>query len=311
MTTLTIARADLKGVVADLDEREYHAHHALSSTGARELLRAPLRFLHNQQAERAPKKAFDVGTFAHSKVLGTGAQAIVYPDGTGGDVFTVWDDEAQEYVEHDNVLAKNGAVSTALAKAFDADARARGLVPLKRAEYDAVNAMAESVLSHAGARWLLEHQGMPEASVFATDPATGVEERARFDWLVLDGDFRFGVDLKTVHGDATPHAFQRSVTDRGYHVQEAWYEDAAEAAGEPINDFAFIVVEKEPPYLTAVFSLDDKFREIGRERAKRAREVYAKATETGYWPGHPAAIQLVQAPMYEIYRHIDESEAAA
>lgn len=311
MTTLTIARADLKGVVEDLDEREYHAHHALSSTGARELLVAPLRFLHNQQAERAPKKVFDVGTLAHTKVLGTGAQAIVYPDGTGNDVFIAYDEEAGEYIEHDNVLAKNGAASTALAKAFEADARARGLVPVKRAEFDAVNAMAESVLAHAGARWLLQHNGMAEASVFATDPATGVEERARFDWLVLDGDSRFGVDLKTFHGHATPHAFMKSVADRQYHVQEAWYEDAAEAAGEPINDFAFIVVEKEPPYMTAVFSLDDKFREIGRARAQKARRRYAEAKASGYWPGHPEGIQLVQAPMYEIYRHIDESEAAA
>ncbi|MCT2087336.1 PD-(D/E)XK nuclease-like domain-containing protein [Microbacterium enclense] len=291
---------EYRGVVLGLDEETYHAHPALSSTGARQLLEAPARFEHAQSQPRAPRKAFDVGTLAHSKVLGVGAGVAVYPDGAGDHVFA--DPETGE--EFDNVLASNGAASTKLAKSFEVWARTQGLVPLKRAEADEVNAMAEAVLSHPTARVLLEQAGHPEVSVFGTDPATGVECRARFDFLG-----RVGVDLKTFHGAATPVKFAKTVADHGYHVQGAHYEDTLSFIGEQIDAFAFVVVEKDPPYLVAVFVLDDDYREIGAARAKRARELFAASRESGVWPGYPSQIQIARPPQWAVYDHIDATEA--
>ncbi|MFG6277959.1 PD-(D/E)XK nuclease-like domain-containing protein [Microbacterium sp. 5K110] len=291
---------EYQGAVLGLDEETYHAHPALSSTGARQLLEAPARFEHAQSQPRAPRKAFDVGTLAHSKVLGVGAGVAVYPDGAGDHVFA--DPETGE--EFDNVLASNGAASTKLAKSFEVWARTQGLVPLKRAEADEVNAMAEAVLSHPTARVLLEQAGHPEVSVFGTDPATGVECRARFDFLG-----RVGVDLKTFYGAATPVKFAKTVADHGYHVQSAHYEDTLSFIGEQIDAFAFIVVEKDPPYLVAVFVLDDDYREIGAARAKRARELFAASRDSGVWPGYPSQIQIARPPQWAVHDHIDATEA--
>jgi len=274
----------LAGIVYDLDEETYHAHPALSSTGARQLLDAPARFEYARSVPQEPRKAFDVGTAAHSKVLGAGATVVAIPEG---------------------MLASNGAASTAAAKQFIADARAAGEVPVKQAELDAVNLMAEAVLGNPDARRLLEQDGHPEASVFATDPVLGVEVRCRFDWLAA-----IGVDLKTSAKKATRAQFERTVMDYGYHIQQAHYEDTYEFAGGHLEGFTFVVVEKEPPHLVGVFVLDADFREMGRTKAAEARRRFADGIETGIWPGYPQEIQIVRPPQWAIAAHVKEARVA-
>lgn len=276
-------------IIAGMDEVEYHAHPALSSTQARQLLRAPKWFDYSRSAPRVHKKEFDVGTAAHTKVLGTGWPIVAIPK---------------------EILSADGGVRTKAAKEWVEKARADGQVPLKQEIVDEVDAMAESVLAQPSARLLLEQEGIAEASVFGVDEATGVETRSRFDFLGTGPGRRVGVDLKTVRGEATASAFARTVADRSYHVQDAWYTDTLEFAGEHIDAFAFVCVEKEPPYLTAVFVLDDDYREMGRAAAKRARELYRRGVDSGIWPGHPGEIQIVRPPQFVIYDHIDMENAA-
>lgn len=277
-------------IIEGMGEEEYHAHPALSSTQARQLLRAPKWFDFSKTAPREHKAVFDVGTAAHTKVLGTGWPIVAIP------------------AEH---LSADGGVRTKAGKAWVEKARADGLVPLKQKVFDEVNAMAESVLAHPAAKALLEQEGIAEASVFGTDPVTGIDSRARFDFLGRGPGRRVAVDLKTLHGEATPSAFARTVADRGYHVQDGWYTDTLEFAGEHIDAFAFVCVEKEPPYLPAVFVLDDDYREMGRAAAKRARALYRRGIDSGVWPGHPAEIQIVRPPQFVIYDHIDQQNGIA
>lgn len=278
------------GIIAGMDEEVYHSRPELSSTQARQLLRAPKWFDHSRTAPRVHKAAFDVGTAAHTKVLGTGWPLVAIPEA---------------------LLSADGGIRTAAAKAWVEEARVAGRIPLKNTIVAEVNAMSESVLANATARTLLEQEGIPEASVFGTDPVTEVDVRARFDFLGRGSGRRVGVDLKTLRGDATPSSFARTVAERGYHVQDGWYTDSLEFAGEQIDAFAFICVEKEAPYLTATFVLDDDYREMGRAAARRARELYRRGMDSGTWPGHPDQIQIVRPPQFVIYDHIDSLEAAA
>jgi len=153
---------DHVGIVPKLDENVYHAHPALSSTQARELLDAPARYLFNREHPRVAKREFDVGSAAHSKVLGVGWPIAVIPA---------------------NLLSADGGIRTAEAKQWVAAARGRGEIPIKQVDADAVNLMAESILANQTARALLEMPGVPEASVFGVDPVTGIHTRCRFDYL--------------------------------------------------------------------------------------------------------------------------------
>lgn len=275
-----------EGIVGMMPDTEYHAGPELSSTGARELLRSPRTFQYNRSHPRPPKKEFDVGTAAHRKILGAGAQTVVIPAA---------------------LLASNGAASTTAAKEWIAQARADGDTPVKQETADEVDAMAESILAHPEARELLEQDGSPEMSVFATDPDTGVKLRARFDFLPsFMQDLPCAFDVKTTAGSADRDAFEKVVADLGYDVQEGHYlHTYTLAAGDPTMRLKFLVVEKNPPHLVAVHELSFEFAEIGTARAKHARQMFAQwsKSEQAVWDGYPTHQLPLQPPLWHIYQN--------
>ena len=277
----------MNGIILDLEEHLYHARPELSSTQARRLLESPAKYRWEQTHPQAPKVAWDLGTAAHTKVLGTGARAIVYPP------------------EH---LTPSGNVSTKAATVEWAEAqRDAGLTPITPEQMGAVDAMAEAVLAHPMARVLFEQEGgNPEASVFGTDPDTDVPVRARFDFLA-----RIAVDLKTAR-DASPNGFARAAADHGYHIQRAHYLDTLEFAGaEPAAGFVFVVVESTAPYLVGVYRLNSEFEDIGAARARRARDIYRRCLDTDTWPGYGDGIQSLMAPFWLVADASENQEIAA
>lgn len=290
------------GLVYDLPESTYFKQPGLSSTGAKKILKSPAHYRHYVEHPEEPKDAFDVGSAVHSKVLGVGAQITVYPDGTGPERFE-YDGE-----EIGNVLASNGAISTNAAKAFEAEARSNGLIPVKRVTGRVVNLMAESVLSNPTVKALLA-SGDPEVSMFATDPDTGVVMRGRLDWLGA----RI-VDLKTTAGDASEEEFAKQVFRLGYDVQFAHYEHLYHLITGDTLPYLFAVVESNAPYLTGVHMLGNDEVLMARRRAKEARERYARAIETGEWGGYKTRsggpIGILQAPVWNVNQYIDEFEGA-
>ncbi|MFJ6429683.1 PD-(D/E)XK nuclease-like domain-containing protein [Microbacterium maritypicum] len=293
---------DYNGLVYGLDEAIYHRQPGLSSTGAKKILQSPAHYRHYVEHPEEPKAGFDLGSAVHSKVLGVGVQIAVYPDGTGPERF--------EYdgAELDNVLASKGAISTKAAKAFEADARDRGLIPVKRVTARVVDIMAESVLSNQTVKALLA-SGDPEVSMFATDPDTGVALRGRLDW---HGPRL--VDLKTTAGDASESEFAIHAFRFGYDIQQAHYEHIYNLITGDNRPYLFVVVEAHPPYLTAVHILGDDELLMARRRAREARERYARAIETGEWPGYKTRsggpIGILQAPVWNVNAYIDEFEGA-
>lgn len=279
-------------IVNGMPEAEYHARQELSSTEARLILRSAkaYRWAKDHPPLIAPSKKFDVGSAIHAKVLGTGYEVDVIPE---------------------DLLASNGAASTAAAKAFIADSRAAGRIPMKQAEFEAVTGPAESVLAHPTARGLFEQPGDAEVSVFAE--VDGVPVRARFDFLPDQGARRrVAIDLKTTV-DASFRAFERSIASYRYDVQENWYLTALEAdtgvmpqGMEP--ELAFIAVEKTPPYDLMVHAITPEWKQIARDDAARARRIYAECLQSGEWPGYPLGIQYHAPPMWLLMQ--SEEDAA-
>lgn len=266
-------------IIENMPDAEYHQHPALSSTGARKLLESPAKYRYSLDHPQAHKKAYDVGTLAHTRVLGVGSGVAVIPT---------------------EILASNGAASTKESKAFIADAYAQGLVPVKQAEYDEIVAMSESVLSHPEARLILECIAGREVSLFAE--VDGVPVRARFD--IYGGSD--GGDLKSAR-DASPKGFNRSVAAYGYHIQEQFYRMThAAITGDELESFRFIVVEVTAPYLVGVYDLDFMWEQIGREQTRRALDLYRQCTESGVWPGYGTA--TLTPPSWAVYEADEEEE---
>lgn len=271
-------------IIHDMNDLDYHSRPELSSTGARSLLPefggSPAKFKYKQGREYH-STAFDVGKAVHAQVLGTGAQAIAYPE---------------------DLLDARGAASTKAAKEWAEGVRAEGMVPMKAADLRPVYGMSEAVLKHPTARPLFEVCALREVSAFAS--VEGVPSRARFDALSNETPKGvYSVDLKT-GDDATKSGFERAVAKWGYDVQQAFYQDVYQASeGRPIDEFFFVAVERSAPYEVAVFQLPELWQQIGARKAAEARRIYRECDESGQWPGYDTTIQFLDPPTWVVFEH--------
>ncbi|MET8081851.1 PD-(D/E)XK nuclease-like domain-containing protein [Streptomyces sp. NPDC005303] len=267
MTTIAepAVEAPALGLHTDLSNEAYHADKtSLSSSGARKLLppSCPAKFRWEQDNPQAPTKTFDHGNAAHARVLGRGAELVL--------------------VDHDPWTTK-------AAKAEVAEARARGAIPLKRADLDMVDAMVATIRQHPLASALLDPAyGAPEQSGFWIDEASGIRRRVRFDWLPsIQGGRLIIPDYKTTT-DASNEAMQKDIAKYGYNQQADWYEDGARALdlGGVDAELLLIAQEKKPPYAVNVIGIEFGSRVIAEAKNRRAIEIFAECTESGHWPGY-------------------------
>jgi PDDEXK-like uncharacterized protein DUF3799 len=264
------------GVYDDMPEGAYHAQNwALSSTGARKLLPpgCPARFAYEREHPPEPKDVFDLGTAAHSLVLGKGRPLA-------------WLD-AEDW-------------RTKAAKEWRDATRAEGSVPLLRHEYEQVCAMAAAIREHPLANGLLADPAGAERSYFWQDGEFGIWRRARLDSSRHGTGRLIVTDYKTT-ASAEPGAFARSAVSYGYDQQAAWYLDAVAACLGEDAAFVFVAQEKAPPYLVSVFQPDDEMLRRGRARNARAMEIYRDCQAMDLWPGYqpdPTEIPWLSLPAW-------------
>lgn len=264
------------GVYEDLPAEEYHAQtSSLSSSGARKLLspNCPARFKWDLDNPQPSKKTFEFGTAAHQMVLGSGPQLVVVDRKR-------WD--------------------TDLVKAELAEIRERGDIPLKKAELEAVEAMAKAIREHPLAAALLDPEyGKAEQSLFWTDPDTGVQCRARLDWLPVPEDGRMLVAEYKSTVNASVKKFEKAVLTYRYDQQAEWNSAGIQALKLAADvQFMFIAQEKTPPFLVNVIRLDSMWLVMAADRNRRAREIYKRCTETGIWPGYSSDVEVAMSPSW-------------
>lgn len=264
-------------IVCGLPEERYHEHPALSSTGARRLLppSTPAQFDWERRNPTEPTEAMVEGKAVHRLLLGTGSDIELadYPD-----------------------------FRSAEARAWRDDVKADGRVPMLKNgnQWATVQAMRDSLHAHPAFRNLFNpNRGDSEVSLFWTDPETGIDCRARFDFLphAVDGRRLVIPDLKKSE-DVDPAGFARHCARYGYPQQAAWYVDAAKALDlDPAPAFVFVAISPNPPYLPAIHELTPDDLAAGASRNAVARRIFARCTETGHWPGWER-VNRIQMPTY-------------
>lgn len=187
----------------------------------------------------------------------------------------------------------------------------KGKRVLTKADFDTLQAMAESVMRHELAMALVT-AGTPEITLAARDPITGVWMRARPD--VLPDTMEIVPDVKTA-ADASLDVYERAATRFGYFQSAAHYLDVIEQIyGEAKRRFVLITIEKEPPYCVVIDHLDDGDIDYARLRNRAALNQFAEALKTGVWPGYTPPdkpIRPLQMTNYErslINQAIDRGE---
>lgn len=129
---------------------------------------------------------------------------------------------------------------------------------------------------------------MVEATGYFYDPITGELCRVRPD--LYRKDIRVILDIKTTK-NAKAEDFVRSVTNLGYHGQEAFYTDGWNLLGTPVDGFVFMALEKKSPFAFSVFELPPPIVEEGRAIIRKALDTYHECMTKGVWPGYPSGVQ--------------------
>lgn len=275
-----------EGVFDGIPEDAYRSRRALSYSGAKLLLppNCPALFRWRMDNPPPPKDSFDFGHAAHKELLGQG-QPIRYINEK------TWQTKA----------AKDGK----------AEAYAAGEIPLLEKDRGVIEGMVSAVRAHPLASRLFE-AGEAEQSLFWQDEETGVNLRARLDWLTYPAGARNGsraycVDYKTSI-TANPSKVGKIVSDFGYQIQDVFYRAGLVALDvDPDPAFLFTFQEKTPPYLVSVVEIDEEARSVGRQLMRQAIEIYQRCMENDDWPGYPGGVSTASLPYWYV-RNLEMSE---
>jgi exodeoxyribonuclease VIII len=157
-----------------------------------------------------------------------------------------------------------------------------GRIAISAAEYKNMLGMLRAVNNHHTAAGLLEGAKV-EQSFFVTDDQ-GILRKCRPDIITANGLIM--PDLKTTD-DVSEIGFGRTIAQRRYHVQAAYYLDLlfmlyGDAAP---RHFCFIAVQKTRPYDVAVHYLTDDIIAIGRALYQRDLQRLIECRDANRWPG--------------------------
>lgn len=281
----------------DMPEHVYHgdpaAHPSLSSTIAKSLVHeTPLHAWTkhprlNPFFEDEHKDAFDLGSTAHTVLLGKGAEIDVI--------------DAKDW-------------RTKAAREAKEAACAAGKTPILAADHERVEVMVEAARMQLTAIGLGDVFGRAigrEVSFFAEVQeclcrcrvdALAVEERAGRPLLVA-------YDYKTTARIPTDAEIPRLLANLSYDIQDAHYTATVAAATGLPCEMRFVIQEKSPPHLLTVTRLSLPWREDGQQMAQRAREVWSRCLATNTWPGLSGDIIEAEAPPWHVNKWSERKTA--
>jgi exodeoxyribonuclease VIII len=276
------------GHYPDMAAEDYHAAESISASGAKKILKSPAhyRFMRTKPNEPTPQMQF--GTVCHDGVLEPATlldRVVCVPE------------DAPNKPTAAQLRALKPAPSTLEAIAFWSAFRERsvGKIILAADEFARAKRCIDAVLSHPGARYLLEGAAV-EHSLFWRDKLFDVPCKAR-----LDARQHGGVtDLKTC-ADASPEGFARAIAQYDYHLQGAAYFSGCEHVLDATPEFfAFVCVETEEPHAVACYQLGRASIQAGARLWDEALSRYKAALELGRWNGYPETIDVIEAPRWKL-----------
>lgn len=253
-------------ITTDLTNEQYHAHDAISSSDVKAV--ASTSLLHWKSKTYKRSAAFDLGTAVHALVLEPEKALVVRgPEDRRG---SKW-------------------------KEKQAEADLAGQLLLTEADFDKAAAMALAVINSPIGPTLVGNDTINEASIFATDPATGLQIKTRPDSYWPDRGIVY--DVKTTQ-DASPTGFAREIQKYNYALQAAFYMHVMRCAGLKAKKFVFVAVEKEPPFAVGIHMLTDEYITWAERQMHdvlaQIKEAQATSTFTTGWP----AVNIVDLPRW-------------
>lgn len=257
---------------------EYAAIAGINWSALKHMRESPIAYLTAKQAPQKDSDALTLGRLMH---------AMVFEPLVVSEEYAIWDGDrrGKEWAEF---KAKN-----------------EGLTIVKVEAYEEAKAMAAAIRNHTLVAPYLSG-GIFERPVFWTDPATGLQCKARPDWLRPAS--RALIDLKSCKS-IEGRQFGNAAARFGYHCQLAHYAAGVEAdLGWRPDRQILIAVEKSAPYDVGVFELDEEAKYAGAQEVAELLGKVRSHTDSDSWPGRYTEEQALQLPAW-MFLEDDDADA--
>jgi hypothetical protein len=176
---------------------------------------------------------------------------------------------------------------------FITEQEAAGRTILRKKEYNEVYKMSVEASSHSVWNKIDVEKGSAEYSIYWDAGIYNTRLRARPDFF----NDSLIIDLKTTDSILS---FSKSIYNYGYHRQAAMQIDGLHQIDGKKRFFAFFVIEKKAPYLTACFTLDEESIQQGRKEYLEGASIYSECLKFDSWPGYEEKFQLITLPKWAI-----------
>ncbi len=258
--------------IHNIENDDYHSSMGVSRSALMEFKRSPFHYWHKHLSGNHDNShstsAMDLGNLIHTMVLEShkfDEEFVIRPDldrRTNAGKFA--------YNQFTSTLAgRTPIVAEQLAQA----------TCIKQAVED--NEIASSLLADC----------LIEKSIYFTHVNTGIQCKVRPD--AWSGSIV--IDLKTTQ-DASYRNFQSSAFKYGYFLQAGMIYRALQSLDIQMEKFVILAVEKDTPYATALYVLDDEAIDFGCNQFDTLMQTYAQCLELDKWPGY--GIQSLSVPGY-------------
>lgn len=170
-----------------------------------------------------------------------------------------------------------------------------GKIVLTEGDYDMCLHIRDAVYAQSHiARILQSNSKMVEHSAYAEVGDLLLRVRPDF----YDPAANLMLDVKSTK-IASASEFTKSVFNYSYHLQAAMYPEIWHyAGGGETHEFLFLAIEKEPPYLCALYRLDEEAQEQGLRAYRWARARLAWCVRNDEWPGYTEEITDLSMPRW-------------
>ncbi len=229
--------------------------------------------------EKSPTRAMDIGSAAHALAFGVGASiALIH---------------AKNWKKKADQEAKKAAYEA-------------GEIPLIPKEYRRAKAMAD--ISRPIINDLLGGSIVAEAMMVWRDEK-GFWYRGLIDRM--RGDARVVIDYKTTGRIASPEEASKLVYTTDAYFQEGFYRrglDALDPGGMGRRRFCFLYQEQDAPFTPCLVETSEAGRTAADEMVEASINVWQRGLVTGEWPGYPLGPHIASPPDWLLNRWTHRAE---
>lgn len=292
-------------MVERMSNEAYHSRPEFSSSQLKDMLRSGAHFYsHNiaKEHERETKKHLDLGTLAHSLFL----EPELFQS-----EFALLPLNAPRKPTEAMLKAKNPSPET-LEKILwweRFEAKNSGKIVVSEEQIQGAQRIVATLQSLGMYKEMLNNYGMPEASIFFTDPTYSLQLRVRPDWHIAPcSKFPNGliIDVKTAN-DARFSAFSKACGNYAYDLSAAMYREGMQQyyGTEEKAPFVFMVAENDAPFVGKQYKADDIFLAVGAKRYEQAKEKLAESLLLNEWDGYSTELEEISLPNYLVNKALD------